>query len=197
MDQLWLQVEGPTELAYFQALTAHLGLQTQVEIAVGASSDPWKMWQALRQARAGERWLVLDIEARRGDAVRTRHLARALLAARNNPGLRAHFALSHPTFEYWLLLHEEPDPRHASTPARLAQTLAHHWGPHAFKAHLPVARLIEDGRWRLARERARTLPAPADALQAPPSWFRLGPSTTVPALVDRLVALAEGLTSRA
>lgn len=195
MDTLWLQVEGPTELVYFQALVAHLGLSAAVTVGLGTSSDPWRMWQALRQASAQERWLVADVEARAGDALRTRHLAQVLRDVRENPGLNTHCALSYPTFEYWLMLHEEADPRHASTPARLQKRLVQHWGPTALKARLPVSRLIDEGRWRLALERARALPLPTDPLQAPPAWFRLGPSTTVPALVERLVALSARSTS--
>ncbi|MDP0500544.1 MAG: RloB family protein [Verrucomicrobiota bacterium JB022] len=189
MTHLRILCEGEaTEPQYLRALTAHLGLTAHVEISCATSPDPQRLLTAAYAKGAGETWLVLDAESHSRDAVRARRLSKVVAQALEKTYPR--LALSNPCFEYWLLLHEMPDPRALATPARIVARLEKLWGRPYRKGALPLERLIENGRWKDALERARALRQNAGPLTTAGQWLRQRPFTTVDALVERLVLLS-------
>lgn len=104
-----IRTEGKTEYQYIDALIKKQGIKTTIDCRQAKGSDPVTVVRALVQEKTKNRkdkaaakidsfWAVVDTEIAR------ENLSEAISLANKN---KINMAISHPAFEYWLLLHFE------------------------------------------------------------------------------------------
>jgi hypothetical protein len=126
-----------TEPHYFEALRKRLGLSSaEVVVVHPEGTDPLTLTKeaaALREARKqqaktsllaayDEVWVVFDLEKKHDPR---RKLAKEAMALKEAEGIR--FAESDPSFEFWLLLHEEYTTAPLADSAAVTKRLKKHW----------------------------------------------------------------------
>lgn len=180
-----------TEPLYLKALAERLNLTgVRFRVTPAPSPDPLRLLSLAVKEAVGMApascWLVLDVESG-ADPVRRRHLASALSGARD-AGIRV--ALSNPSFEFWLLLHERDSRQPFSSPRHALQVLSR-FCPGFTKASPPLQRWTGSDAWRAASRRAiagrnrHGIDAAADSV------IRANPSTNVDRLIAAMLEEAE------
>ena len=122
-----IRTEGKTEYQYIDALIKKQGIKTTIDCKQSKGSDPMTVVRALVQAKAKNRkdkaaakidsfWAVVDTEIAR------ENLPEAISLANKN---KINMAISHPSFEYWLLLHFERSAKAYASEKELERDLKH------------------------------------------------------------------------
>lgn len=157
--QIYVATEGVvTEPEYLDKLRPYVKPDCRLTVIrrprreVGYSAPPlirqkmeqYRRTRNIRLAAEDEQWLLFDI-----DAWTPEQFADCRRWARSRPG--NYLGVSHPSFEYWLLLHFE-EPERELTPMQLDIELRRYLP--AYRKHLPQGDLSAD-RIRLACVRAR------------------------------------------
>jgi len=122
-----IRTEGKTEYQYIDALIKEQGIKATIDCKQAKGSDPVTVVRALVQKKKENRkdkaaakidsfWAVVDTEIAR------ENLSEAITLANKN---KINMAISHPSFEYWLLLHFERSAKVYSNAKGLEQDLKH------------------------------------------------------------------------
>jgi len=141
-----------TEPYYFEALRKRLGLSSaEVVVLHPGGTDPITLTKdaaalreaRLRQAQTGfqaaydEVWVVFDLEKTHDQR---RKLAKQAMALKEAEGIK--FAESDPSFEFWLLLHEEFTTAPLADSEAVIKRLKKHWDSYS-KGQTPSAEFLE------------------------------------------------------
>ncbi len=176
---LYCFTEGTrTEPAYLMALAEQYAPE-KLTITPAKSTDPQRIIrQAIEHIKVhpeDQAWAILDVET--GDSVRRKHLNKAVTDAAR---FGIQLALSNPSFEYWLLLHELEPPAEQPpvTAQQLHARLSKNWNGYD-KVNLPIERLLNERTLQCAKQRAGT-PTVEHVLAN-------NPSTNFGALIERLI----------
>jgi hypothetical protein len=141
-----------TEPCYFEALRKRLGLSSaEVVVLHPEGTDPITLTKeavALRETRRQEAqtgfqaaydevWVVFDLEKTHDPR---RKLAKQAMALKEAEGIK--FAESDPSFEFWLLLHEEFTTAPLADSGAVVRRLKKHWKSYS-KGQTPSAEFLE------------------------------------------------------